>query len=927
MDALCLHSSICGIAPSPSILITATARANDYASHSRVKAVGSSSLFSIFSFRYPLKSFWPRPTGNATGYNDAVLAENATAETEQPEGEGEGQNGNWVFKIFHIRSVWRGEQRSDDNDEEEAVTNGQTDEEEEECDDCRVDYDDDEEEEENEEVSFDRDSFSRMLRRVSLSEARFYARISHLGNLAYCIPKIKPGKLFKHYGLRFVTSSIEKKELAMAAEKNQISQKEETNEKDVDETKEEKNNGGYMISASAVYEIAASAASYLHAQTRSILSLTSSDAAEGEGSIEAINESFNGDKIRNTEEANLKATTDSVTAVVAANEQVKQAFADDLNSTSSSPCEWFVCDDDQTSTRYFVIQGSESFASWQANLLFEPVQFEGLDVHVHRGIYEAAKGTYQQMLPEIRAHLKSHGSRATFRFTGHSLGGSLALLVNLMLPIRKEALFSSLLPVITFGAPSIMCGGDTLLDMLGLPRSHVQAITLHRDIVPRAFSCQYPNHLVELLKAVNGNFRNHPCLNNQKLLYAPMGELLILQPDENFSPSHHLLPSGSGLYILSGSLSESSDTLKQIYKAQMVFLNTPHPLEILSDRSAYGFGGTIQRDHDMNSYLKCVRTVIRQELNQIRKARREQRQKVWWPLVLPRGSDTNIVGGSMIQDQPSFSGIIQIGRESLKRGKSETKSRKTQPTTQVRNPNAKLLVAPKASAVSVAPESRHSVVNSSMFYLSKIEHKLPLPPSRFVLPIREAIHMELEKLFLDKVIANLGLCISVYDIRSIDGGFIFPGDGAPTYTVVFNLIMFRPFEKEIITARLLSSDADGLRLTIGFFDDIYIPASRLPDPNHFVETEQKKRVFSGQESTTNSSSKKGVWYWDYNEQEYPIQDTDVIKFRVTNVSYPQIPVEQPKESKPFAPMLISGAMDDDGLGPVSWWFADEDEDE
>lgn len=146
-----------------------------------------------------------------------------------------------------------------------------------------------------------------------------------------------------------------------------------------------------------------------------------------------------------------------------------------------------------------------------------------------------------------------------------------------------------------------------------------------------------------------------------------MGELLILQPDENFSPSHHLLPSGSGLYILSGSLSESSDTLKQIYKAQMVFLNTPHPLEILSDRSAYGFGGTIQRDHDMNSYLKCVRTVIRQELNQIRKARREQRQKVWWPLVLPRGSDTNIVGGSMIQDQPSFSGIIQIGRESLKR--------------------------------------------------------------------------------------------------------------------------------------------------------------------------------------------------------------------------------------------------------------------
>nr|KYP64824.1 DNA-directed RNA polymerase III subunit RPC8 [Cajanus cajan] len=186
-----------------------------------------------------------------------------------------------------------------------------------------------------------------------------------------------------------------------------------------------------------------------------------------------------------------------------------------------------------------------------------------------------------------------------------------------------------------------------------------------------------------------------------------------------------------------------------------------------------------------------------------------------------------------------------------------------------------------------------------MFYLSRIEHKLSLPPTRLVLPIREAIHMELEKLFLDKVIANLGLCISVYDIRSIDGGFIFAGDGAPTFT--------------IITAKLLSSNADGLRLTLGFFDDIYVPAHHLPYPNHFVAEQV--------------NSKKGVWFWDFNDQSYPIEDTDVIKFRVQNVSYPPIPVEQPKESKPFAPMLVTGSLDHDGLGPVSWWFAEEVENE
>ncbi|MED6147333.1 hypothetical protein PIB30_043250, partial [Stylosanthes scabra] len=197
----------------------------------------------------------------------------------------------------------------------------------------------------------------------------------------------------------------------------------------------------------------------------------------------------------------------------------------------------------------------------------------------------------------------------------------------------------------------------------------------------------------------------------------------------------------------------------------------------------------------------------------------------------------------------------------------------------------------------------------SMFYLSKIEHTLPLPASELARPIREAIHTQLENLFLDKVIANLGLCVSVYDIKSIEGGFIYPGDGYPTYKVVFNLIMFRPFVGEIMTAKLLSSDADGLRLSLGFFDDIYVPLQHLPSPNEF-KAESK-------------NSTKGTWYWKYDEQSFPIDDSDVIKFRIQNVTYPSIPIEQPKESKPFAPMLVTGSIDHDGLGPVSWWPGQE----
>ncbi|KAI3925260.1 hypothetical protein MKW92_006167 [Papaver armeniacum] len=186
-----------------------------------------------------------------------------------------------------------------------------------------------------------------------------------------------------------------------------------------------------------------------------------------------------------------------------------------------------------------------------------------------------------------------------------------------------------------------------------------------------------------------------------------------------------------------------------------------------------------------------------------------------------------------------------------------------------------------------------------MFVLSLIEHTLRLPPNLLSLPLPEAIRGELEKLFVDKVITQLGLCISVYDIKSIKGGFIFAGDGASTYTVDFRLIMFRPFEGEILSGKVDASDANGLRLSVGFFKDISVPVHLLPNPSKFSED--------------------GRWTWIYNDVELTIEQDDEIRFRVHKISYPPIPLEQEKDSKAFAPMVITASIDFDGLGPISWW--------
>ncbi|XP_010468944.1 PREDICTED: uncharacterized protein LOC104749064 [Camelina sativa] len=520
-------------------------------------------------------------------------------------------NENWVFKILEVGSIWNGKrQRSGgggDEEEEEEVAESKTNKEDlcEECDFCMID----EEEEEEEEKEFGREEFSEMLSKIPVQDAQMFAKLSFLGNLAYSIPKIKPENLLKYQKLRFVTSSIEKRTSLIRVEENN----------NINNNGEEEEQEKKLINPAVAYRVAASAASRLFSHSKSVLPFGSSK--------------------RHDNEASLLATADSVTAVVAAKEEVKQAVADDLKSNRSPPCEWFVCDDDNTGTRFFFIQGSDSLASWQANLLFEPVPFEELDVLVHRGIYEAAKGIYEHMLPEVHAHLNSRGkNRAFLRFSGHSLGGSLSLLVNLMLLIRGQVPASSLLPVITFGSPCIMCGGDRLLQKLGLPKSHLLGISMHRDIVPRAFSCNYPNRATKLLKALNGNFRNHPCLNNQNLLYSPMGKLLILQPSERFSPPHPLLPPGSGLYLLASK--NTDETEKRLRAAKIVFFNSPHPLEILSDRRSYGSEGKIKRNHDMSSYLKALRHVIRKELKQIKAERDHWRRKFFIINILFTGRDS-----------------------------------------------------------------------------------------------------------------------------------------------------------------------------------------------------------------------------------------------------------------------------------------------
>ncbi|XP_068667361.1 phospholipase A1 PLIP1, chloroplastic-like [Aristolochia californica] len=585
----------------------------------------SSRSFGIFPFNFSgsiipsyVKSFLFEQE-----YSKEVELEDHSMECEAEEVMETQKRANWVERLMELRTRWKDRQKEDSGE-------GESDEE----DLCGVSY-----EEEIEEVSFDRESFSKLLARVNWSQMKLFSQLAFLCNMAYVIPEIKIDDLRKYYGLHFVTSSLEKKAEAalikaqLDRDSNIVPESTGVLQSSISEKPRPSDVKKRPTRPSAAYDIAASAASYVHSQAKERLSMGSSSGADEDDDLqkecpetEDRNDGASSPSRLYKSEVAAYVAASAMTAVVAAEETAKSEAARDLRSLHSSPCEWFVCDDPATYKRSFVIQGSDSLASWQANLFFEPTKFEGTDVQVHRGIYEAAKGIYEQLMPEILHHLKLNGERAKLQFTGHSLGGSLSLLVNLMLLRRGVVKPWNLLPVVTFGSPSVFCGGHRILEELGLDENHVCSVVMHRDIVPRAFSCDYPSQVALVLKRLNGAFRTHPCLNNHKVLYSPLGKLFILQPDEQSSPSHPLIPD-SGLYYLDKSRTASPAS------ALRTFFNTPHPLETLSDPTAYGSEGTILRDHDSSNYLKAINGVLRQHTKWVVRQSRKVRLHHWWPLL------------------------------------------------------------------------------------------------------------------------------------------------------------------------------------------------------------------------------------------------------------------------------------------------------
>lgn len=196
-----------------------------------------------------------------------------------------------------------------------------------------------------------------------------------------------------------------------------------------------------------------------------------------------------------------------------------------------------------------------------------------------------------------------------------------------------------------------------------------------------------------------------------------------------------------------------------------------------------------------------------------------------------------------------------------------------------------------------------------MFQLTKISDLIRIPPHLFNLSREKALKQELHVKYANKIIPKVGFVIAVWDIINYEKGLFKPGDGAMYITVEFHLVVFRPFVGEVLTGWIEECKADGLKINMGFFNDIFIPRSLLFENANFHPEDN-------------------AWIWEMDEETKLYLDVnEKINFRVEELIFTNVKPVKPGEESNTADgaemktpsFAIIASAQTDGMGCCSWW--------
>ena len=172
-----------------------------------------------------------------------------------------------------------------------------------------------------------------------------------------------------------------------------------------------------------------------------------------------------------------------------------------------------------------------------------------------------------------------------------------------------------------------------------------------------------------------------------------------------------------------------------------------------------------------------------------------------------------------------------------------------------------------------------------MFYKAQVKDHIRVNPELFNIDLKLAVIKQIKQQYDGFISKDLGIVIDVADIQEIKDGIIIPGDGAPYYETIFELLTYKPELQEVCLGKVRDIADFGAFVTLGPMEGMVHVSQTMDD---FVSF-SKDKVLLGKESKR--SLKVG----------------DLCKAKIIAVSYKDI--TSPK---------LGLTMRQPGLGKLEW---------
>jgi DNA-directed RNA polymerase III subunit RPC8 len=241
-----------------------------------------------------------------------------------------------------------------------------------------------------------------------------------------------------------------------------------------------------------------------------------------------------------------------------------------------------------------------------------------------------------------------------------------------------------------------------------------------------------------------------------------------------------------------------------------------------------------------------------------------------------------------------------------------------------------------------------------------LKDKIKVVPKDLADDMMQPVIDEIHRLYANKVIAQVGLCVHVHQILEMGDMYIYPNEGAAYIVTIFNMIMFRPFTDEVLVGTICKVDETGLKVSLGFFDEVLVPANLLPSPSTYdagpeaaaaaaddddeggggVKRAEAAENGAGMAEGSDESQRK--WVWSFEGEAMDMMVGDEVRFRTLSVSYHEarkdqvLKVQYDSEGRPYKPpvpytppMSVLADVSAQGLGRTEWWdeAGDDDDDD